>query len=72
MYTLRLLLRSAVRGLCYRRIVPLARIARTVLLVLPGPAAAALAQAPAMSSRPFEILDNSFLVEEAFNQDAKV
>ena len=27
---------------------------------------------PARASRPFEILDNSFLVEEAFNQEAGV
>ena len=32
----------------------------------------ALAQTQPDSNRPFEILDNSFLVEEAFNQDAGV
>lgn len=32
----------------------------------------AYAQSPRESSRPFEIMDNSFLVEEAFNQEAGV
>src|SRR5688572_28645001 len=44
----------------------LVQVARAVLLVL-ATAAPATAQA-----RPFEILDNSFLVEEAFNQEAGI
>jgi hypothetical protein len=40
------------------------------LLATSGPALAQVgAQAPTGSARPFEITDNSFLVEEAFNQD---
>ena len=51
----------------------LVQVARTVA-VLALLAVPARAQAPAglASSRPFEILDNSFLVEEAFNQDPGV
>ncbi|MPZ20764.1 MAG: hypothetical protein GEV06_23070 [Luteitalea sp.] len=37
-----------------------------------GAAAAAAQPPPVGSSRPFEILDNSFLVEEAFNQEPGV
>ena len=50
-------------------------LAATVLFVILGLAAHASAQTPALpedSSRPFEITDNSFLVEEAFNQEPKI
>jgi hypothetical protein len=49
------------------------RLALALLLLAIGPAGAA-AQAPASTgaSRPWEITDNSFLVEEAFNQEAGV
>lgn len=48
-----------------------------LLLALGGATAAAQTTAPGRpaapaSSRPFEILDNSFLVEEAFNQEAGI
>jgi hypothetical protein len=43
-----------------------ARIAGTVLLLC------ALSAPAGAQSRPFEILDNSFLVEEAFNQEAGI
>ena len=44
------------------------------LLLLAAGAAGAAAQAPAADRRvaPWEITDNSFLVEEAFNQEAGV
>ena len=53
----------------------LVEIVQVLLLCLLWPlAAAAQATAPASPSpnRPFEILDNSFLVEEAFNQEAGI
>ena len=43
----------------------LVQVARVVLLVL-----ALSSAARAQGTRPFEIIDNSFLIEEAFNQDA--
>jgi hypothetical protein len=43
----------------------------TVILLLVC-AAAARAQSPRDARRPFEITDNSFLVEEAFNQEAGI
>jgi DtxR family transcriptional regulator, Mn-dependent transcriptional regulator len=50
----------------------LVQVARTVLVLLTT-AAAALAQTPASGSdRPFEITDNSLLIEEAFNQEPGV
>lgn len=42
------------------------------LLLLIASAANAYAQSSARASTPFEIIDNSMLVEEAFNQDAGV
>jgi hypothetical protein len=45
------------------------RAAVLTLAVWPGEAAA---QQPKPSARPFEILDNSFLVEEAYNQEEKI
>jgi DtxR family Mn-dependent transcriptional regulator len=51
----------------------LVQIAQVVLAVLLTGGVAAAQGAPATgSSRPFEILDNSFLVEEAFNQEAGI
>jgi DtxR family Mn-dependent transcriptional regulator len=51
----------------------LVQLAQAVLLVVLGAWTAAAQTPPAAgSSRPFEILDNSFLVEEAFNQEAGV
>jgi DtxR family Mn-dependent transcriptional regulator len=59
----------------------LVQIARAVLLVLGGVAVAAAQtaqtpppapQPPSTASRPFEIMDNSFFVEEAFNQEANI
>lgn len=45
----------------------------TILLVLAcSRASAQTAGSPVQNPRPFEILDNSFLVEEAFNQEAGV
>lgn len=41
-----------------------------VLMFLAWPAAAGAQPAPA--ARPFEIVDNSFLVEEAYNQESKI
>jgi DtxR family transcriptional regulator, Mn-dependent transcriptional regulator len=77
--------RVSVRGPKDRRITVGARAAAKVLvqsagviLLLLGLAAGAAAQTPdaastsASSSRPFEIMDNSFLVEEAFNQEANI
>ena len=53
----------------------LVEAAKVVLLVLTL-SASALAQTPAAPpaarSEPFQILDNSFLVEEAFNQEARI
>ena len=52
----------------------LVRAARVLLVVL-ALSSAAFAQAPAVAppkSEPFQITDNSFFVEEAFNQDAGV
>ncbi len=51
----------------------LVQAARVMLLAL-GLSATAAAQTPgaASSARPFEITDNSFLVEEAFNQEANI
>ena len=51
----------------------LVQVAGAVLIVF-AVCSTALAQPPAPtgSARPFEILDNSFFVEEAFNQDAGV
>jgi Putative MetA-pathway of phenol degradation len=51
-----------------------ARRLALALLLLATAAARAAAQAPASTgaSRPWEITDNSFLVEEAFNQEAGV
>jgi DtxR family Mn-dependent transcriptional regulator len=52
----------------------LVRAARILLAVLAF-ASSALAQAPApvsQASEPFQIMDNSFLVEEAYNQEAGV
>lgn len=46
-------------------------ILRPALLILAA-AAAATAQTPRDRNRPFEISDNSFLVEEAFNQEAGI
>jgi DtxR family transcriptional regulator, Mn-dependent transcriptional regulator len=42
------------------------------LLLLFALGASAAAQTPPVPARPFEILDNSFLVEEAFNQERGV
>ena len=47
-------------------------ILRTALLLLIISASTALAQTTRDPKRPFEIADNSFLVEEAFNQEAGV
>lgn len=44
----------------------------TAILLLVGCVAPAYSQAPPDSRRPFEIADNSFLVEEAFNQEAGI
>jgi DtxR family Mn-dependent transcriptional regulator len=55
-------------------LVQAARVA-VVLLLVCGAAAAQTpppAQAAAGSARPFEIMDNSFLVEEAFNQESGI
>jgi DtxR family Mn-dependent transcriptional regulator len=52
----------------------LVRAARILLAVL-ALASSALAQAPApvgAASEPFQIMDNSFLVEEAYNQEAGI
>ena len=51
----------------------LVQVAQSLLVVL-ALSGNAFAQQPAPleSSRPFEILDNSFLVEEAFNQEAGI
>jgi hypothetical protein len=52
--------------------------AAPILIVVLGSSGVAHAQTPATPpappgpSRPFEILDNSFLVEEAFNQEARI
>ena len=46
--------------------------ALVLLFILTGGARAQQAPPPAEPSRPFEILDNSFLVEEAFNQETGV
>jgi hypothetical protein len=50
------------------------RVRRVMSLVLwlMAWAAAAAAQQPAAAARPFEIVDNSFLVEEAYNQEPKI
>lgn len=51
----------------------LVQIAPVVLLLLAlSASASAQAPDPIDSARPFEILDNSFLVEEAFNQEAGI
>ena len=51
----------------------LVQVASTLLLLLFAREALAQTQAPAGgSARPFEIADNSFLVEEAFNQEAGI
>jgi DtxR family Mn-dependent transcriptional regulator len=52
----------------------LVHVARVViaLMALCATASAQTAPAPSKSSRPWEILDNSFLVEEAFNQPVGV
>jgi FeoA domain len=70
--------RVSVRGPKHRRITVGARAAAKVLvqsaqmiLLLLGLASVAAAQTPD-ASRPFEITDNSFLVEEAFNQEANI
>jgi hypothetical protein len=42
-----------------------------IILMLAWPGAAR-AQQPAPSTRPFEIVDNSFLVEEAYNQESGI
>jgi hypothetical protein len=49
----------------------LVQAARAILLAL-ALAGNASAQTSASSDRPFEITDNSFLVEEAFNQEANI
>lgn len=46
------------------------RIATVLLLILVGAGSASAQQTG--SARPFEIMDNSFLVEEAFNQEAGI
>lgn len=48
------------------------RIVSLLFLASGLPAATALAQAPVQGPEPFRITDNSFLVEEAFNQEAGV
>ena len=48
----------------------LVNVARLLLFFVIG--GTAFAQTPTGSNRPFEITDNSFLVEEAFNQEAGV
>jgi DtxR family Mn-dependent transcriptional regulator len=53
-------------------LVEVAIVALSVLLVSNAWARDADTQAPSDSHRPFEILDNSLLVEEAFNQEPKV
>jgi DtxR family Mn-dependent transcriptional regulator len=50
----------------------LVQIATMAIALLALPAMAAAQNTPAGRGRPFEILDNSFLVEEAFNQEAGV
>ena len=59
-----------------RRGVRLRRWAAAMALAMLAPARSAAAQTPPKppreASRKFEILDNSFLVEESFNQDAGV
>ncbi len=50
----------------------LVHVGQLLLLILLGVGAAAAQTPPAGSDRPFEILDNSFLVEEAFNQEAGI
>lgn len=72
--------RVSVRGAKDRVITVGARAAAKVLvqavhaiLVALALATSAAAQTPgSSSSRPFEIMDNSFLVEEAFNQEANI
>jgi hypothetical protein len=49
----------------------LVQMAGVLLLIIAG-ALAALAQSPPPSATPFQISDNSFLVEEAFNQEPGV
>jgi hypothetical protein len=53
------------------RIAPCATLALAAVLLAP-PAVIAQTPAPADPSRKWEILDNSFIVEEAFNQEAGV
>jgi len=50
---------------------PVRRVISMAVFVMAW-AAAAAAQQPAGATRPFEILDNSFLVEEAYNQESKI
>jgi DtxR family transcriptional regulator, Mn-dependent transcriptional regulator len=51
----------------------LVQAARAILVTLAlAGTAAAQTPVPASSDRPFEITDNSFLVEEAFNQEANI
>lgn len=50
----------------------LVRALRLVLFFVLGLSAAAHAQAPAPKAEPFQIMDNSFLVEEAYNQEAGI
>lgn len=50
----------------------LVEVVQALLLVLALGAGAARAQSTQPSPPPFEILDNSFLVEEAFNQEAGI